>query len=100
MRTIHHFIGNAHYEGRSGRTGQVFDPATGQVTAELDFANQTDVEHTIASAQAAFPEWSATPPVQRARVLFRFKALLDEHREELAALITSEHGKVHSDARG
>jgi malonate-semialdehyde dehydrogenase (acetylating)/methylmalonate-semialdehyde dehydrogenase len=66
----------------------------------LAYANQSDVEAAIESATRALPSWSQTPPMQRARVLFRFKALLDAHRDELAALVTAEHGKVFSDAKG
>src|SRR5688572_26135822 len=95
-----HFIGGQRRAGTSGRSGPVFDPAVGRTTATVSFASQGETQAAIQAARAAFPAWSATPPLQRARVLFRFKALLDEHVDELANLITSEHGKVLADARG
>ena len=98
--TIHHLIGGEPYEGASGRFGDVYDPATGEVTGRVPLASVSEVEHAIATARAAFPGWAATPPLQRARVLFRYKQLIDAHTDELAALITAEHGKVLSDARG
>jgi len=98
--TLGHFIGGRPCGGRSGRAGSVFNPATGQVTANVSFASQQETRAAIQAARAALPAWSETPALQRARVLFRFKALLDTHIDELAALITSEHGKVLADARG
>jgi malonate-semialdehyde dehydrogenase (acetylating)/methylmalonate-semialdehyde dehydrogenase len=78
----------------------VFNPATGEVSASVSFASQEETQAAIAAARAALPAWAETPPLQRARVLFRFKALLDAHIDDLASLITSEHGKVLADARG
>ena len=78
----------------------VFNPATGEVTARVAMASSADVEVAVAAARAAFYEWSAISAIKRARVLFKFKELLDEHHDELAALITSEHGEAFSDARG
>jgi malonate-semialdehyde dehydrogenase (acetylating) / methylmalonate-semialdehyde dehydrogenase len=78
----------------------VFDPATGEVSANVSFASQEETQTAIAAARAALPAWAETPPLQRARVLFRFKALLDAHIDDLARLITSEHGKVLADSRG
>jgi malonate-semialdehyde dehydrogenase (acetylating) / methylmalonate-semialdehyde dehydrogenase len=95
-----HFVGGSRRAGTSGRAGPVFDPATGRATANVSFASRDETRAAIAAARAAFPAWSETPPLQRARVLFRFKALLDARIDELAALITSEHGKVLADARG
>ncbi len=99
-RTLGHFIGGKHWPGASGRSGAVFNPATGQVSARVSFASKADVDTAVTAARDALPQWSQTPALRRARVLFRFKALLEEHIDELAALITSEHGKVLSDARG
>ncbi len=99
-RTIGHFINGGATPGRGGRYGEVYDPATGEVSARVSFAGREDAEAAVAAAGAAFPGWAATPALRRARVLFRFKELLDRHADELAALITSEHGKVLSDARG
>ena len=98
--TLGHYIGGAPHAGASGRSGQVFNPAAGRVSARVSFASTEETRAAIAAARAALPAWAATPPLQRARVMFRFKALLDAHVDELAAIITSEHGKVLSDARG
>jgi malonate-semialdehyde dehydrogenase (acetylating)/methylmalonate-semialdehyde dehydrogenase len=100
VTTVGHFIGGHLRAGSSGRTGPIFNPATGQVTANVSFASQQETQAAIQAARAALPAWSETPALQRARVLFRFKALLDAHIDELASLITSEHGKVLADARG
>jgi len=95
-----HFIGGREVAGASGRKGVVHNPATGQVRGEVAFASADETRAAIAAADAALPAWSATPPLQRARIMFKFKALLEEHTDELARLITIEHGKVFSDARG
>jgi malonate-semialdehyde dehydrogenase (acetylating)/methylmalonate-semialdehyde dehydrogenase len=95
-----HSVGGQPVAGTSGRTGPVFNPATGQIQATVAFASAEETRSAIRSAKAALPAWAATPPLQRARVLFRFKALLEAHADELAAIITREHGKVLADARG
>jgi malonate-semialdehyde dehydrogenase (acetylating)/methylmalonate-semialdehyde dehydrogenase len=95
-----HYIGGRRVPGRSDRTGDVFDPATGQRTARVALAGRDDVRAAVASARAAFPQWAATPPVLRARVMFRFRELLEAHRAEIAALVTAEHGKTLDDAAG
>ena len=95
-----HFVGGREVPGTSGRRGKVHDPATGTLRGEVAFADTHETQAAIAAAEAALPAWSATPPLQRARVLFRFKALVEQHADELARLITVEHGKVFSDARG
>jgi malonate-semialdehyde dehydrogenase (acetylating)/methylmalonate-semialdehyde dehydrogenase len=100
VQTIGHFIGGKPVSGSSGRFGDVYDPATGQVTKRVAFAAAGEVESAVAAAAAAFPAWAATPPLRRARVMFRFKQLLDAHANELAAIVTSEHGKVLADALG
>lgn len=99
LRRLGHYIGGRSEPGDTARLAEVFDPATGAVTAHLSLASDTDVRHAVAAACDAWPGWARTPPQQRARVLFRFKTLLDEHADELARLITSEHGKVLADAR-
>jgi malonate-semialdehyde dehydrogenase (acetylating)/methylmalonate-semialdehyde dehydrogenase len=86
--------------GSSGRYGEVFNPATGEVSSLVAFASQEEVNQAVAAAAAAFSAWAGTPPLRRARILFRFKELLEQHGDELAFIITSEHGKVLSDARG
>jgi len=96
-----HYINGRQVAGASGgRSGQVYDPALGALRARVAFASREETAAAIAAARAALPAWAATPPLQRARVMFRFKALLEAHREELARLITLEHGKVLSDALG
>ncbi|SDQ52831.1 malonate-semialdehyde dehydrogenase (acetylating) / methylmalonate-semialdehyde dehydrogenase [Pseudoxanthomonas sp. CF385] len=97
---LHHFFNGQRVEGGSGRHGDVFDPATGTVSARVPLASADDVEQAVDAASVAFPAWAATTPLNRARVMFRFKELLETHAGELAKIITSEHGKVLSDARG
>ncbi|MFY2765025.1 CoA-acylating methylmalonate-semialdehyde dehydrogenase [Arenimonas sp. MALMAid1274] len=99
-RRILHFIQGLARDGGSGRYGDVYDPATGQVQAQVALASADDVAVTVGAAQAAFPAWAATTPLHRARILFRYKALLEAHADEIAACISSEHGKVLADARG
>ncbi|MBL8261410.1 MAG: CoA-acylating methylmalonate-semialdehyde dehydrogenase [Xanthomonadaceae bacterium] len=99
MNTIpHHIAGQAIDTGH--RHADVFDPATGAVARRVPLASTDDVRTAVDAAQAAFPAWAATTPLNRARVMFRFKELLERHAGDLAAIITSEHGKVLSDARG
>ena len=100
MRSIDHFIDGRLVPGKSGRTGDVYDPATGQVSAKVAFASAEEVSSAVAAAARAFPAWAATPPLRRARVLFRFKDLIEKNLDALAAIVTSEHGKVLSDAKG
>jgi len=95
-----HMIANEPVPGASGRDGPVFDPATGEVARRVPLADEAEVDRAVAAARGAFPGWAATPPVQRARVMFRFRELVERHLDELAALITAEHGKVLSDAKG
>ncbi len=95
-----HLIAGKEVEGRSGRWSDVFNPATGAVSARVPLASKAEVEAAIASAQAAFPAWAATTPLNRARVMFRFKSLLEQNADLIARSISAEHGKVLSDARG
>ncbi|MGO2147187.1 CoA-acylating methylmalonate-semialdehyde dehydrogenase [Halomonas sp.] len=97
---IQHFINGQISEGRSGDAQDVFNPATGQVTGRVALASQSDVEAAVNAASAAFPAWADTPPIRRARVLFKFLELLDTHKDALAEAITQEHGKVFTDAQG
>lgn len=99
-RTIGHYINGQHVAGQSQRFGEVYNPATGEVQAKLSYASADETRNAIAAAQAAFPAWSGTSPLRRARILFKFKALLDEHANDLAKAISLEHGKTISDARG
>jgi len=100
MRTIQHFIAGKEVAGSGTRFGEVFNPATGEVQARVQFANQADLDHAVSAALEAFPRWSGTPPVIRARVMYRFKQLLEENMDKLSEIVTSEHGKVLSDAKG
>ena len=84
----------------AGRRQPVYNPATGAVARELVLGTADDVDAAVAAAKAAFPAWADTPPIRRARVLNAFLALLNEHRDTLAAMITAEHGKVFTDAQG
>jgi len=99
-KTLHHFINGKAVEGTSGRFGDVFNPATGDQSARVPFASAAEVGKAVASAKAALPGWSATPPLQRARILFRFKQLAEANIDAMAALVTAEHGKILSDAKG
>ncbi len=98
--SIAHFINGQADFGKSTRAADVFNPATGKVTGRVVLADPGDVEAAIANAQAAFPAWAATTPLARARVMFKFKQLLEDHADEIALAITHEHGKVFSDAKG
>ncbi len=100
MTIVGNFIGGKITHSASNETIPVYDPATGKVARELTQSTAAEVEKAIEIAHAAFPAWSKTAPLRRARVMFNFKALMEKHREELAALIVSEHGKVWSDALG
>ncbi len=99
-RELTHWIGGRRVAGTSGRFGDVFHPASGRVQARVPLATDTEVDAAVQAAAAAFPAWSAQPPLRRARVLFRFREIFERRLDEVAALITSEHGKVNSDARG
>jgi malonate-semialdehyde dehydrogenase (acetylating)/methylmalonate-semialdehyde dehydrogenase len=99
-RLIGHYIGGRHVAGQGERGGEVFNPATGQVQAQVSLATREEVEQAIAAAEQAFPAWSSTPPLKRARVMFKFKELLEQHMDDLARAITLEHGKTINDARG
>jgi len=97
---IEHYIAGEAAAGGSDRTQEVFNPATGAVSGHVRLANAGDVGQAVAAAQAAFPAWSDTPPLRRARVMFKFLELLNQHRDTLAHMITAEHGKVLTDAQG
>ncbi|HBP95674.1 MAG TPA: methylmalonate-semialdehyde dehydrogenase (CoA acylating), partial [Pantoea agglomerans] len=100
MTIIGNFIGGKTTFSASNETIPVYDPATGKVVRELTQSTADEVAQAIGVAHDAFAAWSKTSPLRRARVLFNFKALMEKHRDELAALIVSEHGKVWSDALG
>ncbi len=97
---INHWINGRFEPGASGAAGTVDNPATGDVTGEVAYANAEDTRAAIAAARAALPEWAGWTPLARARVMFRFKERIEANFDELAGMITAEHGKVMSDARG
>lgn len=100
MNMIGHYINGKHVAGSGSRHSEVFNPATGEVSAHLSNATVDETLSAISAAEAAFPAWSATPTLRRARIMFKFKALLDLHANDLAKAISLEHGKTISDARG
>jgi len=100
LKTIPHFIDGEVRKQRGARLAPVFDPATGRQTASVPLADEAVVDEAVTAAREAFPKWAATPAHVRARVLFRFRDLVEQHEDRLAALISSEHGKIVSDARG
>jgi malonate-semialdehyde dehydrogenase (acetylating) / methylmalonate-semialdehyde dehydrogenase len=100
LKLIGHWIGGEAVRGASGRRGPVYNPATGEQTGEVDFASAEEVDRAVAAAKAAFPEWRRWSLSKRADLMFRIYQLVDEHREDLARLLTAEHGKVLSDAMG
>ncbi len=95
-----HYIGGAAVPASSGRTQAVYNPSTGAVARQLQLGSAEDVDKAVASAQSAFPAWADAPPLRRARVMFKFLELLNKHRDDIAAMITAEHGKVFTDAQG
>lgn len=97
---IKHFINGVVHPSSGERQQEVFNPATGAVSAKVVLATTDDVNAVVAAAKAAAPAWAETAPLKRARVMFKFKELLDQHHKQIAMLITQEHGKVLSDAMG
>ena len=100
MERITHFIGGKKWEGSAERTGEVFNPASGEVIAHVDFATTEVVNDAVKAAQRAFVDWRTTSLAKRTQVLFAFREIVNNKKEELAAAITREHGKVLSDALG
>ncbi len=97
---IQHFINGQVTAGESAQSQDVFNPATGRATGRVSLASPADVDTAVKAAKAAFPAWADTPPIRRARVMFKFLELLNAHKDELAEAITKEHGKVFTDAQG
>ena len=97
---LHHFIGGERVRGESGRFGDVYDPALGVVAKRVPLANKAEVESAIAAADAAFPAWAAVPAGRRAQVMFAFRDAIKRNMDELAELVSSEHGKTRDDAKG
>jgi malonate-semialdehyde dehydrogenase (acetylating)/methylmalonate-semialdehyde dehydrogenase len=100
LEQLGHYIGGLRVAGRSGRSAPVYNPALGVATTEVALASADETRAAVAAARKALPEWSGTPALRRSRVLFRFRELVDRHTEELASILTREHGKVLADARG
>lgn len=100
MKTINHWIGGKPVEGVSGNFGPVYNPATGAQEKQVAFASVDEVDAAVGAAKEAFRTWGTSSLAKRTSVLFRYRELIDAHREEIARLITAEHGKVHSDALG
>ena len=100
MSLIQHFVNGTSYKGNSNRKGKVFNPATGEQESEVILGSKEDLNNTVNIARKAFESWSLKPPLQRARVMFKFKELIERNSEEIAKLIVSEHGKVYEDAKG
>jgi malonate-semialdehyde dehydrogenase (acetylating) / methylmalonate-semialdehyde dehydrogenase len=99
-QTLHHYVNGRRVTPKGGRFGDVFNPATGEVSGRVPLASAAEVGEAVAAAKAAFPGWSKVTPMQRARVMFRFKALIEANMDKLATLVSAEHGKVLSDAKG
>ncbi len=97
---IHHFIQGRVVESKTGRFGDIYNPAIGEIVRRVAFASAGEVRQAVEAARDAFPEWAATPPVRRARVMFKLKELLEANIDELAAVLTEEHGKTVADSKG
>jgi malonate-semialdehyde dehydrogenase (acetylating)/methylmalonate-semialdehyde dehydrogenase len=100
VNTLYHVIGGEPVAGASGKFADVFNPATGEVSGRVPLANAADVDQAVQSAAKAFQGWADTPPVRRARVMFKFKELCETHAKKLVEAISSEHGKTYADAAG
>jgi len=100
MNSIEHFIDGKITKGSSKKKSKVFNPATGEQTGEVNLASKSDVDLAVQKAKKAFMGWSIIPPAQRAKVIFKFKELIEKNYDEITKLIVSEHGKVYEDAKG
>src|SRR5271168_4597397 len=100
MKELTHFIAGRSVPGQSGRFGDVFNPATGEVAARVALASRAEMRRAVEAALKVFPEWSSINPQRRARVLFNFKGLIEKNMDELAHMLSSEHGKVIADSKG
>ena len=100
MKTIQHFVNGKSFSGESKRTGKIFNPATGEKEAEVKLATTKDINEAVTNAKKAYDAWANTPPLQRARVMFKFKELIEKNSDELTKIIVAEHGKVYEDAKG
>ena len=100
MKLIEHFVNGKIIPGSSDKKGKVFNPATGEQESEVRLASRSDLDSAVEVAKKAFETWSLKPALQRARIIFKFKELIEKNSDELTKLIVSEHGKVYEDARG
>ena len=100
MKLIEHFVGGKIIPGTSNKKGKVFNPATGDQEKEVRIASKKDLDIAVEVAKKAFQEWSVKPSLVRARVMFKFKELIEKNSDELTQLIVNEHGKVYEDAKG
>jgi malonate-semialdehyde dehydrogenase (acetylating)/methylmalonate-semialdehyde dehydrogenase len=99
--SIQHFVNGRLSDAKTGgRSGEVFNPATGKLSGRVAFATRAEVDAAVQAAHDAYPAWAGTPPLRRARVMFKFRELIERDLDRLAAIISSEHGKVYSDAKG
>ena len=100
MNSIGHFLDNEFWPGESERVLDIENPATGEITGHVVMASKTDVDTVVTAAEKALPDWAATPPAKRAMVMFEFRDLLKKHTDELAEILSAEHGKTFADAKG
>jgi len=100
MNLIQHFVNGKITPGKSERTGKIFNPATGEQESEVKLGSKSDLDDVVKIAKKAFETWSLKPPIQRARVMFKFKELIEKNSDEITKIIVSEHGKVYEDAKG
>ena len=100
MNLIQHFINGKVVGGSSRKTSKVFNPATGEQSSEVNLASKADVDLVVQKAKEAFTDWCRKPPAQRARIIFKFKELIEKNSDDITKLIVSEHGKIYEDARG
>ena len=100
MKIIQHFVDGKIIPGKSERVGKVFNPATGEQTSQVKLATKSDLDDAVIVANKAFETWSIKPAIQRARIMFKFKELIEKHSDEITKIIVSEHGKVYEDAKG
>ena len=100
MKLIEHFVGGKIIPGSSDKKGKVYNPATGEQESEVRLASKSDLDKAVEVAKKAFETWSLKPPLQRARVMFKFKELIEKTSDGLTKIIVAEHGKVYEEDRG
>ena len=97
--SVTHIINGKKVSGTSGKTGDIYNPATGEIAGKVEYANAQDVDTAVKAAKDAFPAWSTTPLMRKSAIFFKFKELIEKNMTELASLVTNEHGKLLSDAK-